>query len=137
MFSRDFYLKTVLRLVGFTSLLAIPCALMTFNTMADVHQTLGLGEMPRGPIVSYLARSTCAFYGLMGALMWLVSFDVVRYRPIIRFISVAFGLMGVFLCVVDFHCRMPIWWSLLEGPFDFAIGAVFFILSSPQKVVYK
>ena len=45
----------ILRLVGLLSMLAILAVFMPLSWMASVHESLGLGKMPEGPIVEYLA----------------------------------------------------------------------------------
>jgi hypothetical protein len=55
--------------------------------MAATHRWLGLGEMPTGPVVEYLARSLSAFYAVMGALCLVVAADLERYRPLVRFLG--------------------------------------------------
>jgi hypothetical protein len=51
--------------------------------------------MPTGPVVEYLARSLSAFYALVGALCLVVAAALERYRPLVRFLGVAFALMSL------------------------------------------
>jgi hypothetical protein len=44
-------------LLGIGSLFALVPVFMPMSWMAAAHRWLGLGEMPTGPIVEYLARS--------------------------------------------------------------------------------
>ena len=44
-------------LLGIGSLFALVPVVMPWSWMAATHRWLGLGEMPSGPIVEYLARS--------------------------------------------------------------------------------
>src|SRR5437763_16377771 len=83
------------------SLFALVAVLMPVSWMAATHRWLGLGEMPTGPVVEYLARSLSAFYALVGALCLVVAADLERYRPLVRFLGVAFALMSVVLLGVD------------------------------------
>src|ERR671927_409654 len=84
-------------LLGIGSLFALIPVLMPVSWMAATHRWLGLGEMPTGPIVEYLARSLSAFYALVGALCLVVASDLDRYRPLVRFLGLAFALMSVAL----------------------------------------
>ena len=81
-------------LLGIGSLFALVPVVMPMSWMAATHRWLGLGEMPTGPIVEYLARSVSAFYAFFGALCLLLATDLERYCPIVRFLGVAFALMG-------------------------------------------
>jgi hypothetical protein len=125
----DKALAIFLRCLGVGSLFALVPVFMPFSWMVATHQWLGLGEMPTGPVVEYLARSVSAFYALSGALFLVVASDLERYRPIIRFLGVALALVGLILLGVDVGAGMPWWWSAFEGPAAIGIGALLFFLS--------
>ena len=97
-------------------LLALPFIFMPHGWMDSIHAWLGLGELPDVPIVRYLTRSASALYGLFGALLMYLSFDVDRYRPALRFLawlSVGFGMLMV---GVDIAAGLPAHWIWGEGP---------------------
>src|SRR5438552_11361982 len=84
----DVVLKWLLRLSGGVELCAIPFLLFPFAWMNDVHdRVLGLGPLPNAPIVEYVARSLSALYAVHGAVVFRLSFDVVRFRPLIVFLG--------------------------------------------------
>jgi len=85
----------LLRFLGVSALFALVAVFMPGSWMAATHCWLGLGEMPTGPVVEYLARSVSAFYALFGALCLVVASDLERYRPLVRFLGVTFPVMGV------------------------------------------
>jgi hypothetical protein len=87
--------------------------------------------MPTGPVVEYLARSLSAFYAVMGAPCLVVAADLERYRPVVRFLGVAFALMSLVLVGVDLAAGMPWWWSASEGPGGVVFGALLFYLARP------
>src|SRR5690348_8428650 len=118
-------------LLGIGSLFALVPVVMPWSWMAATHRWLGLGEMPTGPVVEYLARSLSAFYALVGALCLVVAADPERYRPLVRFLGVAFALMGLVLLGVDLAAGMPPWWSASEGPGGVVFGALLFVLARP------
>jgi hypothetical protein len=95
------------------------------------HRWLGLGEMPTGPIVEYLARSLSAFYALVGALCLVMASDLDRYRPLVRFFGVCLALLGIVFTGVDLAAGMPWWWTALEGPGAMPIGALVYFLARP------
>src|SRR5437660_7391266 len=97
----DKVLVILLRFGGVIALFAVVAVLMPLSWMAATHRWLGLGEMPTGPVVEYLARSVSAFYALFGALCLVVASDLERYRPLARFLGVAVALMGVISVGVD------------------------------------
>src|SRR6516225_9948005 len=116
-------------LLGVGSLFALVAVFMPLSWMAATHRWLGLGEMPTGPVVEYLARSLSAFYAVTGALCLVVAADLERYRPLVRFLGVAFALMSVALLGVDLAAGMPWWWTAAEGPGGVVFGALLLVLA--------
>jgi len=68
-----------LRITGTIAGSAVFCAMLPMPTMDAIHRMLGMGPLPAGPIVEYLARSTAFAYALLGALLWTVSVDIERW----------------------------------------------------------
>ncbi len=92
--------------------------------MAKVHSWLGLGELPREPIVGYLTRSASALYALHGAMILFLSFDTRRYAPLITFLAIAALIHGTVMLGIDLAVGMPRWWTLVEGPAFAATGGI-------------
>lgn len=116
----------VLRLIGIGGLSAIPAILMPDSWIAAIHSAAGLGEYPDAPIVGYLARSLSAFYAFNGTIALVISFEVRRYRPIIRLLAALFTIMGFVLLGIDLATGMPLLWTVCEVPTTIAIGVVLF-----------
>src|SRR5262249_44191685 len=102
----DKALVILLRFVGVPALFALVAVFMPFSWMAATHRWLGLGEMPTGPVVEYLARSVSAFYAVLGALCLVLAADPDRYRPLVRFLGAAQGVIGVVFLGVDLAAGM-------------------------------
>jgi len=122
-------LKLFLRIVGTASLLAAAAVMMPYAWMDAIHEWIGMGRLPGDPIVGYLARSTSAFYALLGGLLWVVSFDLQRHRLVLHYLGAAIIVFGGVLFAVDLLEGMPLFWSLCEGPFNVAFGIVVLCLS--------
>jgi hypothetical protein len=129
----DKALAMLLRCSGVGSLFALLAVAMPFSWMLATHRWLGLGEMPTGAVVEYLARSVSAFYALFGALFLVVASDLERYRPVARFLGSALALVGLILVGVDVGAGMPWWWSAFEGPLWVVLGAFLFFLARPVR----
>jgi len=97
--------------------------------MDAIHAWLGMGALPNAPVVMYLARSTSALYAILGGLMWTLSLDVHRFRPVLSYLGAVLSLLGLFLIVFDWVEGMPLFWQLGEGPIDLGIGLVILLLS--------
>lgn len=120
--SAERVLVILLRTLAAVLLLALPCACFPYSWMDAVHEGLGMGRLPREPIVGYLARSLSAMYAVNGGLAWLLSCDVRRFAPVIRFEAVASILFGAGIYVVGALEGMPAYWVWAEGPLVVLLG---------------
>lgn len=110
------WLRYLLRLGAVMTLLAFPTALLPTATMESTHQRLGLGVVEIGAVFEYMARSLSLLYGFHGGLLLLVSFDLRRYAPIIKYLGCMNIGLGLGLLAVDLHAGLPWWWTWGEGP---------------------
>src|SRR5687767_4147070 len=84
---RERLLAFLLRVAAVVLLLALAAVFFPRSWMSAVHEVMGLGPLPEGPIVDYLARSASLLYAHLGALYWFVAPDVRRHLPVIRFLA--------------------------------------------------
>lgn len=131
--NHEHFLKLFLRIIGAAALLALGAVIMPYSWMNAIHQRLGLGWMPVEPIVGYLARSTSAFYALFGGLLWVVSFDLHRHRPVLCYVGAAIIFFGITLLVIDIVEGLPLYWILFEGPMNTAFGILILACSRRLK----
>ena len=118
-------LRILLRAFGGVTLLAAPFVFVPWTWMNAIHEgLLGMGRLPDQPIVGYLARSTSAFYAMMGGLFVLMSFDLQRYRPAIGYLLAVSVAFGVIIFGVDIAEGMPVYWRATEGPGVVIISSV-------------
>ncbi|MEE3203458.1 MAG: hypothetical protein VX262_09235 [Acidobacteriota bacterium] len=111
-------------------LLALVVVVAPRAWMEEIHTALGLGVFPDTPIVWYLARSTSAFYAMMGGLYWLASFDMERQRLLLLFLGWWTVAWGVMLCGIDLWVGLPLSWTLSEGPVVILMGVAMLYLIS-------
>ena len=116
--------------MGAVTVTAFATMFLPVEWMAATHRWLGLGELPRAPVVDYLARSIAALYGFHGVLLLLVARDPVRYKPIVTYIAALNVIFGAALIGIDVHAGMPAWWTFGEGPPIIAFGVVVAYLNS-------
>ena len=112
----------LLRLFGVSSLFALVFVAAPHSWMREIHVWAELGVMPDTPVVWYLARSTSAFYAIVGGLFLVVSRDLERYRPVLVYLGSSVMFLGAVLLVVDVTEGMPTSWTVWEGPFVIAYG---------------
>lgn len=119
----------LLRFLGCVLLLAFGAVLLPESFMAAMHARLGMGDFPASPLVDYLTRSIAGLYGFHGVLLWLVSRDMARYRPIVTYLGVMSMVFGIMLIAIDLHAAMPWWWTAAEGPPLMVMGLAILLLS--------
>ena len=90
--------------------------------MTAIHAALDMGPLPTAPVVGYLARSTSAFYAMIGGLFLIVSFDLVRHRTVLIYVGWTTTVFGAVLLGIDWFEGMPPSWTLSEGPFAILFG---------------
>lgn len=105
----------LLRLAGCWLLLAWAALLLPEAWMMGMHQSLGLGEWPGGPLTVYLARSVSMLYGFVGLMSLFMSFDAKRYLPLIRFSCWIGLILGPVMFAVGVFSGMPWLWAIVEG----------------------
>lgn len=128
--SADRSLQWLLRFVGGIELCAIPFILVPVSWMAEIHEgVLGLGPLPRAPIVDYMARSLSMLYAVHGTVVFRVSFDVVRYRPLIGLLGGLHVAVGAIVIAIDVAAGLPWWWVIGEGPGILVGGLLVLILN--------
>jgi hypothetical protein len=108
-------LSWLLRSIGVLDLAALTAVFMPASWHEHLHAGVGLGALPHSPVVLYLARSASALYAVYGALLLFLSFDVVRYLPVIRFLVRLAFLHAALLVGIDINAGLPGWWAVAEG----------------------
>jgi hypothetical protein len=131
--TRDRFLTLFLRIVGTVAGSAALCAVMPLRAMDAAHRALGMGPLPSEPIVEYLARSTSGFYALLGALLWALSLDLDRYRPLVLAAGLALILLGLLLLWTDITAGLPWFWQAAEGPIDALFGVILVCAGRTEK----
>lgn len=127
--SAEFYLKLILRIFGTSSFFALIFVAAPYSWMDSIHALLGMGTLSNQPVVGYLARSTSAFYTILGGLFWVISFDLSRHKKILSYLGITITLFGVALLIIDWTEGMPLFWKVWEGPVIIAFGLLIFNLN--------
>lgn len=124
-------LVVLLRIAGYATASAFLAIFLPVEWMASTHRWLGLGEFPRAAVVDYLARSIAALYGFHGVLLLIIAGDPVRYRTIVAYVATMNIVFGALVFAIDLHARLPMAWTLLEGPPIALFGVVMAYLNRP------
>jgi hypothetical protein len=128
---REKLLAGLLRSVGLIEAAALAAVVMPRAWMSDIHASMGLGELPPGPLVEYLARTVSFIYGGHGVMLWFLAADIRRYRPLIAFTGAAYLAAGVVFLAINAAVRMPTSWTILEPAACLVVGGMTLGLSKP------
>ena len=123
----------VLRLTGATEILAFISVVMPRSWMEVSHSWLGLGEMPRGPLIMFMIRQASYAYGMHGVSLWLMATDVRRYQPLIVFNAISFLGAAVVFAVIDYTAGMPFWWTVVDAVGCASFGVAVLILNRSMR----
>lgn len=130
----DRALTRVLRVFGTLDIAALAAVFAPRVWLAWGSTITQTGPLPDTPVVNYLVRTGCAMYALHGAVILFVSFDVVRYRPLILFLAWVAVAHGAIVASIDWLAAMPLWWRLIEGPTFSSTGLIVLYLLSRRPL---
>jgi hypothetical protein len=114
----------LLRLTGTVEITAFFAVVMPPDWMAAAHTWLGLGDMPDGPVFSFVIRQASFIYGIHGVLLWIVVSDVARYLPIVIYTGIGYVVAGPVFFLIDWMSGTPWLWTIFDSVSCFALGMV-------------
>jgi hypothetical protein len=133
----DKVLMWVLRILAVILMTAIVPAVMPSAWMEEIPIRLGMGELPRGPMIGYLTHSLSAMYTMHGAVVFFVSLDVRRFLPVVRCLAVLAVMFGIGMIALDVMVGMPMFWILCEGPLIIVLNGVLLWLAGRVATLHE
>jgi hypothetical protein len=127
----------VLRLVGAVEMLAFGAVFLPRSWMESIHASMGLADMPKGPVFDSVMRQVSFSYGLHGLALWFIAADVVRYRPLVILTAVGYLLAAPVFFVIDLGNGMPWTWMVGNSGSCLLIGTLLSILLWGEKASGK
>ena len=119
----------LLRLFGSIEILAFFAVVMPRSWMEVTHASLGLGEMPGGPIIMFMIRQASYVYGMHGLLLWILAWDVIRFRPLVIFTGASYLLSAPVFFLIDYSSGMPWFWTISDTVGGALVGGALLFLS--------
>jgi hypothetical protein len=116
--------KIVLRVMALLALPVLPAVFAPRLVVEKFSWVLGFGEPPHVALVYYLAAGGSLVYLFLSALLWMLSCDVVRYRPLVMFVAVGCVAAAPVFGWMDTDVGMPRWWVLMDALACLAGGVV-------------
>jgi hypothetical protein len=105
-------LQLLLQTFGVICLVALVPLWMPATWIHATHEWLGWGPFPAAPIALYMARSNSALSAFYGGLLLVLSLDVSRHRPVIRYQAAAIMAYSTAGLILGRAAGMP-WWFVL------------------------
>jgi hypothetical protein len=78
------------------------------------HEWLGMGTLPVVPVLDFMIRQASFTYGIHGISLWVLSFGVERFRPLITLNGIAYLVGAPVFFLIDYTAGMPLWWALAD-----------------------
>lgn len=125
------WLVFVLRASAVLLLLAFVGAALPESWMKAAYEWGDVEPWPDGALLLYLARTVSLAYGFYGLLALYLSFDVERYRPLIRFIAIASFPFAPAMFLVIWSAGLPMVWAVIEPMSILATATLWYVTSRP------
>lgn len=129
---RHRHAAVLLRVVGIADALAFVVVVLPWTVIEQAHAAIGLGHMPRQPVVEYLVRSVSLLHAVFGVVLVQLAQNVRYYAPLLRRLAVLMCLLGVALLPLDLNARLPLWWVALQCGGITIFGTCLFRLTGPD-----
>lgn len=125
------WLRIVLRVTAAAMMVAVVAVVMPRSWLSAAHRGLGLGELPPGVLVEYLARTLSALYAAVGGLLWLVSYNVRKHVGVIRYVAAAMLVLAITIVTALWpHSDEPFYWLIvIDASTGVAFGIVTLVLA--------
>lgn len=107
--------KWILRIMALVALPVVPAIFAPHLTVEKLSWLLGFGQPPKTPLLFYLGAGGSCIYLIFSAMLWIISSDVVRYRPLVVFTAWVCVICGPLYVWIDTQTEMPRWWWLMDS----------------------
>ena len=99
--------RVVLRVIATVSFIALPAIFAPRLAVETFSVLMGFAKPPHLPLLIYMTSGASCVYVGQGLLLWFVSRDVVRYRPLIVFCGWAYLAFSPLFLWIDISAGMP------------------------------
>jgi hypothetical protein len=122
------FLRFFLIAAGAVCVMGLGFLAVPLSWMDAIHRLAGLGAMPQGPVVEYLARSACVLYPMLGGVMILSGLKLRQYRTLVLYQGAVWLAFGVLVGAIDYAAGLPGYWTWGESIQTALMGAVILML---------
>jgi len=115
--------RLILRLAAVIQFTALPGALLPRQGTEKLSWLMGLGQPPIAPLLIYMAGGCAFVYLAEGVILWMLSNDVARYRPLVIASGWIYLVGGPAFLWIDTQARLPYWWTAMDSVSCLILGA--------------
>ncbi len=130
-------LQGLLQITGVGLRLATVPIFFPESLMAWIHERLGLGSFPQSSITMYLARSTSLLYAVHGAIILYTAIHMDDLKRLIPILAGLHLVIGSVMLGIDLSAKMPLYWTVSEGPGVASMGILMFWLYHKANTIRK
>jgi hypothetical protein len=106
--------RLVLRVAALVSFIAAPAIVLPRIAVEKLSWLMGFGQPPMLPMLVYLTAGGSCVLIAEAFMLWLISGDVVRYRPLVVFVAWFFLAAAPLFLWIDSQAGLPLWWTAMD-----------------------
>lgn len=115
--------RWLLRGAAIVQFTALPGVILPRQAVEKLSWLMGLGEPPQVPLLFYTAGGCAYVYLAEGLLLWVISRDLVRYRPLVILSGWIYLIGGPVFLWIDLQSGLPNWWTAMDSVSCLIFGA--------------
>lgn len=125
--------RLILRITALISLIALPAIILPRLAMEKLSWLTGFGQPPDVPLLVYVAAGGAAVFVGQAGFLWILSGDVVRYRPLVLYVGWVYTACGPAFLWIDRDAGMPHWWVAMDSLGSLIVGGTLLWACRPCK----
>lgn len=124
--------KIVLRILSIVALPVLPAIFSPHFGVEKFSWLVGFRQPPNVPLLYYFGAAGSFLYLALSAIMWMISCDVARYRPLGRFMGCICLIASVAYWWITSRTGMPTW-LLAADTLSCLIGGAALLWAFPRE----
>lgn len=126
--------RWLLRIAALVQFTGLPGALLPGEAIEKYSWLMGFGQPDLGPITIYLSGNAGYVFVAFGIVVWVISTDLVRYRPLVTLCGWIYLIAAPAYLSIDLQCPLPWWWVAMDSVSCLIIGAGILWACRPRHV---
>ena len=107
--------RIILRIAAVGQFITVPGAISPHQAIEKLSWLMGFGQPPPGPLLLYTLGGGSYVCVAEGVLLWMLSYNVVRYRPLVIASGWIFLIGAPAFLWIDSQAGLPHWWIAMDS----------------------